>query len=181
MADKMATDGGGGVVDGRHSDDCKRDIGPRLKSQPGYNFFSLIFVRIHTNKFIQLIYKLLSTNSYTVWFLYQFIQFLYELYSTNSTRCDFLIFFKVCASSEGEAQAVRGEARAHLLPRPGRTRLPRQLGYTRLPRPVRVRSWGGWVGNGINVYNLYYRLPRLLGYTRRPDFLHPAALIYEFV
>ena len=31
-------------VDGRHSDDCKqRDIGPRLKSPPGYNF-SLIFM-----------------------------------------------------------------------------------------------------------------------------------------
>jgi len=36
---KMATDGRGGVVDGRHSDDCKRDIGPRLKSQPGHIFF----------------------------------------------------------------------------------------------------------------------------------------------
>ncbi len=49
-------------------------IGPGLKSQPGF-FFSLIFVRIHTNEFIQLLYKLCSTNSYTVWFLYQFIQF----------------------------------------------------------------------------------------------------------
>ena len=53
----------------------------------------------------------------------------------------------------------KGKARAHLLPQPGRTRLPRPLGYTRLPRPVRVRSWGGWVRNGIKVYNLYYRLP----------------------
>jgi len=44
----MATDIRGGVVDGRHSDDCKRDIGPRLKSQLGYNLFLLIFVRIHT-------------------------------------------------------------------------------------------------------------------------------------
>jgi len=62
------------------------DIGPGLKSQPGNNFFSLIFVRIHTNEFIQLLYKLYSMNSYTVWFLYQFIQFLYELYSTNSYK-----------------------------------------------------------------------------------------------
>ena len=38
-------------------------------------FFSLIFVQIHTNEFIQLLYKLYSTNSYTVWFLYQFIHF----------------------------------------------------------------------------------------------------------
>ena len=41
---KMATDGGGGAVDGRHWDDCKRDIGPWLKSLPGYIFFSLIIV-----------------------------------------------------------------------------------------------------------------------------------------
>jgi hypothetical protein len=57
-------------------------IGPGLKSQPG--FFSLIFVQIHTNEFIQLLYKVCSTISYTVWYLYQFIHFLYELYSTNS-------------------------------------------------------------------------------------------------
>ena len=54
---KMATDGGGGGVGGRHIDDCKHDIGPGLKSQPGCNFFSLIFVRIYTNEFIQLLYK----------------------------------------------------------------------------------------------------------------------------
>jgi len=41
---KMATDGGGEVVDGRHSNDRKCDIGPRLKSPPGYNNFSLIIV-----------------------------------------------------------------------------------------------------------------------------------------
>jgi len=149
------------VVYGRHSNNCKHDIGPRLKSQPGYNFFSPIFVRIHTNEFIQLLYKLYSTNSYTMWFLYQFIQYLDELYSTNSTWCDFLFFSM-------SVQAARDEARAHLLPRPGCTRLPRPLGYTQLPQPVRVRSWGGWVRNGIKVYNLYYRLPRPLGYTRLP-------------
>jgi len=31
---KMATDRGGGAVDGRHSNDCKHDIGPGLKSPP---------------------------------------------------------------------------------------------------------------------------------------------------
>ena len=42
---KMVIDGGGGVVDSRHSDDCNRNIGPRLKSPPaGYNFFSLILM-----------------------------------------------------------------------------------------------------------------------------------------
>jgi len=68
-------------------------------------------------------------------------------------------------SRERTVRAARGEARAHLLPRPGRTRLPRPLGYAQLPRPVRVHSWGGWVRNGIKVHNLYHRLPRLLGYT----------------
>jgi len=122
-------------------------------------FFSLIFVLIHTNEFIKLLYKLCSTNSYTVWFLYQFIQFVYELYSTYSYK----VWCRECAG-----RAARGEARAHLLPRPGRTRLPQPLGYTWLPRPVRVCSWGCWVRNGIKVYNLYYRLPRPLGYTQLP-------------
>jgi hypothetical protein len=53
-------------------------------------FFSLLFVRIHTNEFIQLLYKLFSTNSYTVWFLYQFIH--HTNYSTatyvNSYKSD---------------------------------------------------------------------------------------------
>ena len=40
---KMATDRGGGAVDGRHSNG-KHDFGPRLKSPPGYNFFLLIFM-----------------------------------------------------------------------------------------------------------------------------------------
>ncbi len=71
-------------------------------------------------------------------------------------------------SRERTARAARGEAQAHLLSRPGCTRLPLPLGYTRLPRPVRVRSWGGWVRNGIKVYNLYHQLPRPLGYTRLP-------------
>ena len=70
----MATDGGGGVVDGRYSNNC------------WIHFFLLIFVLIHKNEFIQLLYKLYSTNSYTVWFLYQFIHFLYELYCTNSYK-----------------------------------------------------------------------------------------------
>jgi hypothetical protein len=77
------------------------------------------------------------------------------------------------ASAKPELQARsashEGEAQAHLLPQPGRTLLPRPLGFTRLTQPVRVRSWGGWVRNGIKVYNLYYRLPQLLGYTRLPQ------------
>ena len=47
------------------------------------------------------------------------------------------------------------------------------LGYTRLPRPVRVRSWGGWVRNGITIqksglYSLTrmaYSQPLYLGYA----------------
>jgi hypothetical protein len=61
--------------------------------------FLLILVGIHTNEFIQLLYKLYSTNSYTVWFLYQFIQFLYELYSTNSYKVWFFYFVSKSAQA----------------------------------------------------------------------------------
>ena len=70
----------------------------------GYNFFSLILVRIHTNEFIQLLYKLYSTNSYTVWFLYQFIQFLYDLYSTNSYKVWFFYFVSKSPQAASEWQ-----------------------------------------------------------------------------
>jgi len=54
---KMATDRGGGVVDGRHSVDCKRNIGPRLNSPP-VSFFCTVkidFVQIH-------------------WFIFEFVE-----------------------------------------------------------------------------------------------------------
>jgi len=44
---KIAIDGGGGVVDGRHSDNCKRNIGPQLKSQRGYNFFTIFCTNLY--------------------------------------------------------------------------------------------------------------------------------------
>jgi hypothetical protein len=90
-------------------------------------FFSLIFVRIHTNEFIQLLYKSCSTNSYKVWFLYQFIHFLYELYSTNSYN-------------EPRARAARAkpEQRGRSPSTPPAPTRPHPaaptLGYTRLPR-----------------------------------------------
>jgi hypothetical protein len=102
------------------------------------------------------------TNS-SVWHIV--IPFLYEFIQTNSyscytnclvrirTRCGFCTnsysFYTNCIVWIHTTSRKRGEA--HLLPRPGRTRLPRPLGYTRLPRPVRVRL-----------------LPRPLGYTRMP-------------
>jgi hypothetical protein len=73
------------------------------------------------------------TNSYKI------IRFLYKLYSTNSYKVSFFVFSKSVqtsrerASREGKARAARvqrkpqGKARAHLLPRPGRTRLPRPI------------------------------------------------------
>jgi hypothetical protein len=100
--------------------------GPGLKSNL-VTFFLLIFVRIHTNKFIQLLYKSCSKNSYTALFLYQFIHFLYELYSTNSYN-------------EPQARAARVK--------PEHTSCPDQAAPgCPDPRPVRVRSWGGWVKN----------------------------------
>jgi hypothetical protein len=52
---KMGTDWGGGGVDGRDGDDCKPfwswvEIPTWMQI-----FFSLIFVRIHTNEFIQFV------------------------------------------------------------------------------------------------------------------------------
>jgi hypothetical protein len=109
---KMGTNGGGGVMDGvalRRLQAILSGVEIPTRMQI---FFSLIFVRIHTNKFIQLLYKSCSTNSYTVWFLYQFIHFIQIVYYE---------FIQRAASASCE-----GEVRAHLLPRPGRTRLPRR-------------------------------------------------------
>ncbi len=86
----MATEGGGGMVDDRDGDDCK-PYWSRVEIPTWMQFFSLICVRIHTNEFIQLLYKLYSTNSYTVWFLYQFIHFYTNCIIRIHTR--FLIFF----------------------------------------------------------------------------------------
>ena len=52
---KMATDGGGGAVFSRDGDDCKPYWSP-VEIPTWMQFFSLIFVRIHTNEFIQLLY-----------------------------------------------------------------------------------------------------------------------------
>ncbi len=76
---KMATYGGGGVVDDvtlRRLQAIWVRVEIPTRTQI---FFSLIFVRIHTNEFIQLLYELYSTNSYTVWFLYQFIHFIIRI------------------------------------------------------------------------------------------------------
>jgi hypothetical protein len=87
----MATDRGGGVVDGRARRFQARILVPGWNPNPDANLFSLIFV-----------YKLTSTNSYNTnciirihtirtFFIqivyYEFIQFLhfvYKLYTTNS-------------------------------------------------------------------------------------------------
>jgi hypothetical protein len=130
-----------------------------------YNFYTNCTVRIHTKCDFHVFSKSAQTS--------------HECAARAARAKPELQVHSACR--ERPAQAARakpelrarsasreGEARAHLLPRPGRTQLPRPLGYTRLPRPVRVRSWGGWVRNGIKVYNLYYRLPQSLGYTRLP-------------
>jgi hypothetical protein len=65
----------------------------RYWSRVGNIFFPLILVRIHTNEFIQLVYKLYSTNLYKVWFLYQFNNFYTNCIVLIHTRCDFLFCF----------------------------------------------------------------------------------------
>ena len=145
-------------------DDCKPfwswvEIPTRMQI-----FFSLIFVRIHTNEFIQLLYELYSTNSYKMWFLYQFT---YNCY-TNCivrirTRCGFctnsyIFLFELYSTNSYNEPRGRSPSTPPAPTRPhpaaptlGYTRLPRPLEYTRLPPPVRVRSWGGWVRNGIKI------------------------------
>jgi hypothetical protein len=131
-------------------------------------FFSLIFVRIHTNEVIHIIvrirircgfctnsynvlYELYSTNSYKVWFLYQFIQFLYELYSTNSYNEPRAGAARAKPEHDQAAPSCP-DVRVHPAAPTFRVHpAAPTLGYTRLPRPVRVRSWGGWVRNGIKI------------------------------
>jgi hypothetical protein len=86
----------------------------------------------------------LCTNSYN---------FLYELYSTNSYNK------RAARAARGEAQAARAKPEHTSCPDQAAPGCPDirvhpaapTLGYTRLPRPVRVRSWGGWVRNGIKI------------------------------
>ncbi len=58
------------------------------------------------------------------------------------------------------------------------------LGYTRLPRPVRVRSWGGWVRNGINITISKMRLYKFIRATYSREFnteKHTISLIGHIV
>ena len=61
----MGTNGGDGVVDGVTLRRLQAILVPAgLKSQPGCKyFFSLIFVQIHTNEFIQLLSSSLGNRS----------------------------------------------------------------------------------------------------------------------
>ena len=103
---KMATDGGGGVVDS----DFKEDIGPGLKSQPGCK-------TIDQYEFIQL-YKLYSTNSYN---------YTNCIVQIHTIRTFFIqIILRIHTTTQARSVSCEGEARAHLLPQPGRTRLPRR-------------------------------------------------------
>ena len=126
----LATDGKGGAVDGRHGDNCKRNIGPGLKSQPGKNSFSLFFVQIHTHEFIQLLYKLYCTNLYAVWFLYQFIQLFYKLYSTNS--------YKVVSPAAPTFRVLPAAPTFRVHPAAPAFRVPRLTRYTNLYIPIRI-------------------------------------------
>jgi hypothetical protein len=135
---KMGTNGGGGMVDGVPLQRLQAILVLGWNPNPDANLFSLIFVRIHTNEFIQLLYKSCSTNLYMVWFLYQFIHFLYELYSTNSynePRARAARAKPKHTSCPDQAAPGCPDVRVHpAAPTLGYTRLPRPLGYTRLPR-----------------------------------------------
>ncbi len=100
----------------------------------------------------------MNMNSYYVWIpilfaviMYEFVHFLqYEfiLCMNSYTFCSYHvwihIFFavqnKIASAREPRARSAsrEGKARAHLLPRPGRTRLPRPLGLRAAAPIVRV-------------------------------------------
>ena len=110
-------------------------------------------------------------NSYTVWFLYQFIHFFMNIIVQIHT-----------ASRERAARAARAKPEHTSCPDQAAPGCPDvrvhpaaptfrvhpaapTLGYTRLPRPVRVRSWGGWVRNGIKITIRKRRLYKFIGVT----------------
>ncbi len=90
-------------------DDFKRGFWSRVEIPTRMQIFCLLIF----------VYKLISTNSYILWRLYQFVLF-YVIFYTNS-----YIFYTNCIVRIHTTSRA-GEARAHLLPRPGRTRLPRR-------------------------------------------------------
>jgi hypothetical protein len=121
-----------------------------------------------------------STNSY-----------IYKLYGTNSFNS--YILYTNCivpirtTSRERAARAARAkpehtscpdqatpgcpDVRVHpAAPTLGYTRLPRPLGYTWLPQPVRLRSWGGWVRNGIKITISKMRLYKFIRATYSREF-----------
>jgi hypothetical protein len=136
----MATYGGGGTI--------KSHFGPGLKSQPGCNsFFANFCTNSYKNCYTNCILRIRTrcgfcTNSYI---------FVYELYSTNSyneLRARSAPRWR-SPSREGETSCPDQVAPAAPTFRVHPAALT--LGYTRLPRPVRVRSWGGWVRNGMRI------------------------------
>ena len=128
---KMATNGGGRVGRQQRRQSIASHIDPGLKSQPGF-FFPLIFVRIHTNEFIQLLYKLCSTNSYTMWFLYQFVHFytncIVRIHTTSRERAA-----RAVRAAKPEHTSCPNQAAPGCLDLQGTPGCPDQLGCVRCP------------------------------------------------
>ena len=128
-------------------DDFKRGYWSRVEIPTRMQiFFLLIFV-----------YKLISTNSYMLLRLYQFVHFLCDFY-TNS-----YILYKLYSTNSYNKPRGRSPSTPPAPTRP-HPAAP-TLGYTRLPRPVRVRSWGGWVRNGIKITIRKMRLYKFIRLT----------------
>ncbi len=162
-------------------DDCK-PYWSRVEIPTGCkSFFLLIFV-----------YKLTSTNSYILWRLYQFVHFyvifVYKLTSTNYyilwRLYQFVHFYVInvwirtffiqIRTYEFIEQAARAKPEHTSCPDQAAPGCPDvrvhpaapTLGYTRLPRPVRVRSWGGWVRNGIKITISKMRLYKFIRHSQ---------------
>ena len=120
------------------------------------------------------VYKLTSTNSYILWCLDKCTNS-YIFYTNSYLRIH-------RTSRERAARAARAKPEHTSCPDQAAPGCPDvrvhpaaptfrihpaapTLGYTRLPRPVRVRSWGGWVRNGIKITISKMRLYKLIRVT----------------
>ncbi len=158
-----------------HWDDCK-PIWSRVEIPTRMQiFFSLIFVQIHTKIVIQIVYyEIVQGVVFVPIHTFFYTNCIVRIHTTRRERT-------ARREGEARAVRAKPElwgrspstppapTRPHpAAPTLGYTRLPRRwvhpaaptfrvhpaaptLGYTRLPRPVRVRSWGGWVRNGIRI------------------------------
>ena len=123
---KMGTNGGGGVADGVPLQRLQAILVPGWS--PNLVFF---FANFCTNSYIQ-IYNSYVFYTNCIVQIYTYTNCLVQIHTIRTFFIQIVLyqFIQQAARANPEPQArsasCEGEARAHLLPRPGRTRLPRR-------------------------------------------------------